>query len=275
MNEIILEKLSILLNEYPDYITEDMINLVNQDNLLSNEETVRIIIAELFDMYDNRDVYNNYFKYMFKELNINDYKDNLFLKNIKLDDINYKNWSIKNICYKPYELFVYDDLSIINKCVIPQIGFFKCTYNYPAIYESNRIWMLITPNEINTIASSINSSFGNVLTYGLGIGYFAYMAHLKDNVSSITIVESNIEVIELFKKFILPQFNYPDKINIIKCDALEYAKKKIKYDFVFVDIWHDPSDGINLYKQFKLYERCDTIYNYWIEKTMKYYLNED
>lgn len=274
MNETILKYFSILLNDYPDYIDESLLKEVNPTGVLSNEETVRIIIATLFKLDNNKEVMNKYFKYIFKELDIKDYNDNLFLKRIKLDNIKYKNWQIKNISYKPYELFVYNDLELIDNCVIPQIGFFNTEYKYPAIYENNRIWMLITPNEINTMDAPIKESFGHVLTYGLGIGYFAYMVSLKDNVESVTIVEKDESVINLFKTIILPQFEYKDKIKIICADAIDYAKQKIKYDYVFVDIWHDPSDAVYLYKQFKLLERTDTKYSYWIEKTIKYYLDE-
>lgn len=274
MNETILKCFSILLNDYPDYIDESLIREVNSEGILSNEETVRIIISALFKLDDNREVMDKYFKYIFKELNIEDYNSNLFLRNIKLDNIKYKNWKIENMSYKPYELFVYNDLEVRDKCVIPQIGFFASNYNYPAIYENNRIWMLITPNEINTMDTPIKESFGNVLTYGLGIGYYAYMVSLKENVKSITIIEKDKSVIELFENNILPQFTCRDKINIICIDAIEYAKKKIKYDYVFVDIWHDPSDAIDLYKEFKLLEREDTKYSYWIEKTIQYYLDK-
>lgn len=269
MNRYLMEKLSIYLNECPDYIDADLINQVNDQNILTNEETVRIIMKEIMELKND-----GYLKYMFQELNINDYLNNPYLQNIKLDNIKGKNWEIKNLCYQPFELFVYDDLKNINNHIIPSVGFFKDIYNYPAILEKNRIWMLITPNEINTMKEPINNSFGNVLTIGLGMGYFAYMASLKNNVQSITIIESDEEVINIFKQYILPQFENKDKITIIQDDGFHYLKNsKQQYDYVFVDIWHDPSDGCNLYQEFKKLERPGIIYDYWIEKTIKYYLD--
>ena len=117
MNETILKYFSILLNDYPDYIDDSLIKEVNSEGILSNEETVRIIIATLFKLDDNREVMDRYFKYIFKELDTSEYNNNLFLKNIKLDNINYKNWKIENIKYKPYELFVYNDLEVKDNCV--------------------------------------------------------------------------------------------------------------------------------------------------------------
>jgi spermidine synthase len=101
--------------------------------------------------------------------------------------------------------------------------------------------MSITPNEIETMKGPIDKALGNVLTFGLGLGYYAYMTSQKDNVESITVVESNEDVIDLFNKCVLPQFgNAQKKIKIIKADAFEYAQNYIyngKYDFVFTDLW--------------------------------------
>lgn len=275
MNYSLMERLSILLNEYPDYIDENMINTVNDKNLLTNEETVRIIVAALFEIDNDKKIMTDYLQHMFQELNIGDYLNNPYIKNIKLTNIKRDNWEIKELLYKPFELFVYDDLKTINSNVIPSVGFFSEEYQYSAIMENNRIWMLITPNEINTMKKPIEKSFGKVLTIGLGMGYFAYMASLKENVESITIVENNKTVISIFESFILPQFKNKDKIKIIQDEALHYLENnELSFDYIFVDIWHDPSDGCKLYKKFKSLEQPGIVYDYWIEDTIKFYLDD-
>lgn len=118
----------------------------------------------------------------------------------------------------------------------------------------------------------ISEATGNVLTYGLGLGYYAYMVSMKDNVESVTIVEKDKEIIDLFTRYILPQFKNKSKIKIINDDAFNYFKKDIYYDYVFVDIWHDPSDGIDLYLKFKSLEKDNIKYSYWIEDTLKCYI---
>ena len=76
--------------------------------------------------------------------------------------------------------------------------------------------MTITPNEIETMKEPVDEAFGHVLTFGLGLGYYAYMVSEKENVESITIVETNEDVIDLFNKYILPQFKNAHKIKIIQ-----------------------------------------------------------
>ena len=144
---------------------------------------------------------------------------------------------------------------------------------FDAVLQNDREWMSITPNEINTMRSVIEEASGNVLTYGLGLGYFAYMCSIKPEVASVTVVEKDPSVIALFQKEILPQFKQKDKIRVIKADAFEYAAAvKEEYDLTFADLWHDVQDGIPCYTELKKIERGKT--RYWIEKTMQYYMKE-
>ena len=111
----------------------------------------------------------------------------------------------------------------------------------------------------------------------LVLGYYAYMVSEKENVETVTVVDTNEDVIRLFKKYILPQFKNAHKIKIIAADAFEYAQKHMipgKYDFVFTDLWHDVSDGIDMYLKMKEYEKQspDSIFSYWIEKSILCYL---
>lgn len=99
----------------------------------------------------------------------------------------------------------------------------------------------------------------------------------KRNVESLTIVDCNEDVIQLFQHYILPQFKNAAKIKVIKGDAFDYAQKHIgegKYVFVFTDLWHDVSDGIDMYLKMKQYEclSTDTEFMYWIEKSILCYL---
>ena len=114
---------------------------------------------------------------------------------------------------------------------------------------------------------------GDVVVFGLGIGYFAYMVSEKADVSSVTIVERDSSVIRLFENYILPQFKNKDKIKIVKSDAFAYAQKQMasgKFACAFVDLWHDVSDGVELYIKMKKLEAKSpsTKFCYWIEKSI-------
>jgi spermidine synthase len=137
--------------------------------------------------------------------------------------------------------------------------------------------MTLMPNETNTTKPAIDIAYGKVLTFGLGLGYFTFMASIKHDVESVTVVERSDDVIELFERFILPQFPDPSKIKIVRSDAFDFAENQMAkgaYDSVFVDIWHDPSDGCDLYLKMKEYETLlpKAKFVYWVEDTLKLYI---
>lgn len=274
--------LSNYLNNASDFINKEEIGEIVKCGV-SYEYAFAVILAATFGLdivnnVDDKDLFNKYFNNMVHKLDANEYYDNLYYKNIKIPTIRMGNSELKYEKYKPFEGFVCNDIIQTEEGrQIPQIGFFETEFMFPVVLENNRLWMSITPNEIETMNEAVGKGFGNILTFGLGLGYYAYMTSQKDNVESITVVESNEDVIDLFNKYVLPQFTNAQKIKIIEADAFEYAQKNMssgKYDFVFTDLWHDVSDGIDMYLKMKKYEEQnpDTVFTYWIEKSILCYL---
>ena len=153
---------------------------------------------------------------------------------------------------------------------IPPLGFFTESFRFPAILENGNEWMTLTPVDVDTCTEAINEAHGKVVTFGLGLGYYAYMVSRKSEVQSITVIERSDEAIALFERYILPQFEHPEKVRIIKSDAFAYAKEEMpkeKYDVAFVDIWRDGSDGAEAYRRMRPLEKLSprTKFIYWIE----------
>ena len=153
---------------------------------------------------------------------------------------------------------------------IPPLGFFTEDFFFPAVLEGGNEWMTLTPVDLDTSEEAIEAAHGRVVTYGLGLGYYAYMVSEKSEVESITVVEKSEKVIELFKKYILPQFSHPEKVIIVNSDAFEYAESvapRMNFDLAFVDTWRDASDGLPMYERMKALEQLspDTRFMYWIE----------
>ena len=125
------------------------------------------------------------------------------------------------------------------------------------------------------MADAIAEAHGKVITYGLGLGYYAFMAAEKDNVESVTVIEKNPDVIRLFTESILPFFPHKEKIQIIEADALEFVKAQEDgcYDYAFSDFWGGYYDGVDLYMQFMpLTARFSrTKHSYWIESCFMEY----
>ncbi|MDE6604437.1 MAG: hypothetical protein K2K85_00245 [Clostridia bacterium] len=273
LNDEILYKVSRYLNFAERAIDAAQVDEVESCGV-SRHRAVELLLANYLDLDDLAQRY--YLPYMLKCLDKREYQSNEYYSNISFDYASNGEWELKKDFYAPYEIFVQDDFVYELQKVLPQLGYFEEEFQYPAVYQDGRLWMSVTPNEINTMKEPISRARGKTLTFGLGLGYFAYMCAIKGNVTSVTIVEKDRRVIQLFEQNILPQFGCKDKIRIICEDAFNYLDKMRddEYDYVFVDIYHDAGDGVETYKKFKQRQGkfSNTQIDFWIEKTIKYYI---
>lgn len=267
------------LNNTPKAITKEAMDEINGDGALPNEVAYTILLSCFCGLdpegnEPDRKMVTEYFHCAVKRLETEKYLKNPFYQNIHIPDVKFENWELRHQTYAPYEAFVYKDLiSEPNHKEYPGIGFFDQEFQYPSVMENGHEWMAIKPSELETIQPAIDAVAGKVVAFGLGLGYFAYMASLKTSVSSITIVECDPNVIALFKRHILPQFEYSEKVKIIFADALEYAEQcmpRNAFDYAFVDVWHDAADGLDMYLKMKKKECLNpgTTFLYWVEESL-------
>lgn len=199
---------------------------------------------------------------------------NPYFRNIKIPNIQFGKWKLCHYEYKPMETFTTSTMYKDDKDMcVGSYGIAKETISYPALVniEHNDTWMSISPSEMETMQEHIDDAFGNVLVLGCGLGYYEYMVHLKDNVESVTIIESDETVINLFNKYILPQFDYKEKVKVIHSDAYAYLDtiNGDEYDYCFADIWLSPMDGLIHYMKLKPYEeKMQMKFGYWIEEAI-------
>ena len=276
LNYRVVEILASYLNKCPRLIDEQTVKEITGGDKNCDETAVRAFLASAFieDEETERLIENEYFKKGIYKLDPEKYENDPYFKNIKISTKQIGNCSLGYETYEPYESFVCNESICVGDFTeIPQIGFFDRKFSFPAVFENGVEWMAIKPNEIETMREHIEKAHGNVITFGLGLGYFTYMASEKENVSSVTVIEQNENVISLFENNILPKFSHPEKIRIIKYDAFDYVKEKMGgevYDFAFVDLWHDVSDGTEMYIKMKKSEHFapKTEFSYWIERSI-------
>lgn len=203
------------------------------------------------------------------------YRNDPYYRNIRFETAAQDGWALDWQEYRPYELFLRDDLILTPDLLqIPALGYFPEAFRYPSVLQDGREWMSIKPSEIESTLPAIDAAFGHVVTFGLGLGYFAYRAACKDSVASVTVVERDPAAVSLFRQHLLPQMENGYKISIIQEDAFDYLEQGMRSfapDFVFMDIWHDIADGVPLYVRAKSFEARfpHTRFMYWIDRSLK------
>lgn len=267
------------LDKTPNAINKELMQESNPDNFFPEEVIFTALLAGFcgLDPESNPDdliLQNEYFRQSVVKLDAQKYAEDPYYKNIKIPNVKFANWELKYEHYKAYEAFVCDEMILEPDFKeIQRIGFFDQDFSYPAVMENGHEWMAIKPNETETIRFAVEEAFGKVITFGLGMGYYPYLVHTKSNVESITIVERSQDVINLFKTYILPQFDKPEKVRIICADAFEYAEKQMpaeNFDYAFADTWRDVSDGLAMYLRMKKLECLNpkTKFTYWVEESL-------
>lgn len=204
-------------------------------------------------------------------LSVDAWQKSPYHANVSLDLVKNEHFSYETQKIAGHELFNTD---VIQKDPKRELNDFMklraMDKNFDAIYlyQDERDWMLDAPSEANTNDVPASIAHGNVLTFGLGIGYFIYMALCNPNVKTITCVESSKQVIEMFERFLYPQFPQDKKVTIIHGDAYAYFNEEYlsQFDYVYTDIWQSSHDGLEAIEKLLMQynpplEKCD----FWIE----------
>lgn len=262
-------------------------------NIASADDLFNFCFYSSLNKFDTKNYLNSVFNYL--ELNADDkedkyyfdsrikpsiklispdkYLNNHYVKSIKPLPYRGKGYELGYLKVKPYQALPYDDIEIKNDYIeVSKIGYFDKEYSYLAIMKDDVVWMSLDPNEINTMEESIKESKGRVLAFGLGLGYYPIEALFNDKVSSVTVIEKDKKIIEIFNKHIAPLIKNNKKLTIINDDAFHYLKNNdvdSLFDYLFIDIWHNPEDGLPLYLQFKkLLKNKKVKTSYWLEKSI-------
>ncbi len=288
---------SLIINDAP-YFSYSNKELENAKRLYSSTKLLSLTDEGIYDGdFEKYFVINNfvnstrikelgdkeYIKAFFqnsKKFTKRDFDTNKYLKAIKkVPTVQIGNLTLTECEYSRGEFFQYDYPDFTKPFVVPKIGFCTDNVSFPTLYEGVMPWMSICPSEIYSMQSQMDSAFGNVLVLGLGLGYYPFIIANSEKVKSITIVEINPTIIEIFNKYLFPHFSNKDKIKIVCLDAIKYLDTvtPTDYDYCFCDIWESQIDGAKFYKLIKPYESIlpNTKFTYWIEDQIKYHIQNE
>ncbi|MBQ7347364.1 MAG: hypothetical protein IJW55_05355 [Clostridia bacterium] len=278
-NDIITYAYSRYLNHTPRFLTPEMVESLAKDCNIDTDEAFLSLFGAACGLEPDinpthRTLERQYLRTGVRRLDPTVFQKDEYYCTVKFPNIKSGRWELKQSFYAPYEPFVCDHPKLTGEFrEVPQIGYFKEQFDFPAILENGIEWMTVTPNEIATMREPIAKSRGCVLTLGLGLGYFAFCASQKKEVESVTVVERDGEVIDLFRRYLLPQFPNAEKIELIQADAFAYLEEHAsnrRWDYIFADLWHDQSDGLPMYLKLRRIEKQTDFshIDYWIEPSL-------
>ncbi len=198
-----------------------------------------------------------------------EYRANPYYQNIKLEYIREGNAVMTMDLFSRESLHAYGetlwDDTLTRKF---QYGVFDEDAIYYWLGDERSIWRSISPAVINSMERDIERMRGRVLVLGGELGYFPYRCSLKEDVTSVTVVERNRNIVKMLRGGIIPQFGNK-KVKLIEEDAFDFLNAGIngKFDTVFVEIWGSAETGKEKYRKLLKYENRnpEIQFYYWLE----------
>ncbi|MEM7223814.1 MAG: hypothetical protein AAF495_12585 [Pseudomonadota bacterium] len=110
--------------------------------------------------------------------------------------------------------------------------------------KSWETWMAITPFEVESQEIVCRHAWGHTVVMGLGMGWAALNIALRPEVTKVTVVERDPEIIELFQVSGARDGladEVLEKLEIVEADALTW-RSAVPVDVLFADIWRKFAD---------------------------------
>ena len=144
---------------------------------------------------------------------------------------------------------------------------------YKRLKRNGTVVMSNTPDEIRDFSYFVRISHGSILINGLGLGCVVKKLLNKSEVTKITVIEKNEDVIKL----VAPYFK-DERLTVIHADAFEYNPPK---DVVYGAVWHDIWDYITsenipeMKKLHKKYAKKTNFQESWCKRECEKRLREE
>jgi hypothetical protein len=261
-----------------EYISKAMLTKVIKKNALNEHEAYRYILHSRWSKNSTLKVHQDWLTYVIDhgvtQLAPSLLTSNPFYQLVKPASMRQGQWQLTYLHYQPYQSLLVGDVNPQlkqNYLELTPLGYFTEKIPYLVILQKDVVWMSVTPFEIQTMQPVLDRINGSVLTFGLGLGYFAGMAAMKNTVTSVLVIERDLHAISLFMNHIYPTLPHKEKITIIQQDAFAFLQtNKQIFDHIFVDIYHTSEDGLPIYIQMKKIEQTRHIgqWHYWLEASI-------
>ncbi|MFH6785566.1 MULTISPECIES: hypothetical protein [Methylobacterium] len=111
--------------------------------------------------------------------------------------------------------------------------------SFTALMRGGDTWMSTTPMELESQEIGVRLARGHVVVFGLGMGWSAVASALRPEVTAVTVVERDPEVIALHRELDLAAQLPPearDKLRVIEGDAHAWRPDG-PVDLLMPDIW--------------------------------------
>jgi len=152
--------------------------------------------------------------------------------------------------------------------------FWTGEFDVPMMRINGKLWMSITPLEVQSMILPIQRAWGYVGTGGLGMGYFALKCAEKDEVKQIKVWEHNPHVIKFFNSSFSHRKGF-EKIQIIEEDVRQIKEQQFSYFFMDIYQTQLPDEVLDDTNNFYKNGNDAGQYDFWCQEwaIMQYFMD--
>jgi len=156
-----------------------------------------------------------------------------------------QNFPWPGLCVPLYQPVTLGNWSLKKVKQVAQFGYFQDWQgqgDIDALYYDEQTWMSNARDEVDSQAPHVAAAFGHTVLMGAGMGIALYNLLSKTNVTRVTLVEQDPQVIVLLQKSAdFEHWPGIEKLRIEITDALAYLPK-LAVDHLYADIWATPGE---------------------------------
>ena len=84
----------------------------------------------------------------------------------------------------------------------------------------------------------IDNATGDVLIFGLGLGFIIFPLLTDESITSITVIDNDVDIINTVSP-IIEKYDVHNKLQVVEGDLYTYHQQipNEKYDYIYFDIW--------------------------------------
>ena len=179
-----------------------------------------------------------------------DIEDDPFYRSVHFaDNDNIGNAHVVECYYEAYQPFLYSPFTVdADGKFVPGVGVIDHDIKFDRLMVNGRFVSEPLPAEVATAEKGVEMAKGRVLVLGCRIGYVPFSTALKSNVTKVTVVDADKDVLEMFEKNVMSAL--PDeirgKVDIIHEEPNSFLEHVHDgdYDFCYIDTWMLENDQL-------------------------------
>ena len=140
-NLIVFDRLSLVMNYRPDFITEEMVKELTEGFGMTVKDAFLTLLCALLgfdtERQDDRKIWESYEPHMIHHLDEENFVSDEYYRAVRINEgKKVGEWELREDTLAPFSLFVCDDpLTLPDGRVIPQIGFFDKEFKFLSVLQ--------------------------------------------------------------------------------------------------------------------------------------------